>query len=95
MRIEADAGSISSAGSKQIQIGSAITNVSTDLTSAAESGAAGAGTPGLGEAITGAVQSWQGSLAMISDSVSGIGRNLSASATAYEVVDETAIPAGG
>jgi len=94
MRIEADAGAISSAGARQSQIATAITNVSTDLTSAAESGAAGAGTPGLAEAITGAVQSWQGSLAMLSTSVAGIGRNLSGSATAYQVVDETAIPAG-
>jgi hypothetical protein len=94
MRIEADAPALSAAGTRQAQIGTSITNVSSDLTAAAESGSAGAGTPAVGEAITGAVQSWQGSLGMIADSVSGLGRNLSASATAYDVVDESAIPAG-
>jgi hypothetical protein len=94
MRIEANADAISGAGTQQLLIGYRISTLSADLTSAADSGAAGAGTPGLGEAITGAVQSWQASLAMIGDSVSGIGRNLSGAATAYEVVDETAIPAG-
>jgi hypothetical protein len=94
MRIQADASALTAAGTRQQQIATSITNASTALTAAADSGTAGAGTPALGEAITGCVQSWQGSLGMIGDSVSGLGQNLSSSATAYDVVDESAIPAG-
>jgi hypothetical protein len=94
MRIAADASTISAAGLKQLQIGSTVASLSADLTAAAEGGASGAGDPGLAEAITGAVQSWQASFAMIGDSISGLGDNLGGAATAYTVVDETAIPAG-
>ena len=41
------------------------------MTAAAE-GASGAGDPALAEAMTGAVQSWQTSLAMVAESVGGI-----------------------
>ena len=41
--------------------------------------------------MTGAVQSWQASLAMIAQSVGGIGANLGG-ARIYTYVDETAIP---
>jgi hypothetical protein len=44
--------------------------------------------------MTGAVQSWQASLALVAESVRGIGTNLSSAAVIYTYVDETAIPAG-
>jgi hypothetical protein len=44
--------------------------------------------------MTGAVQSWQASLALVAESVRGIGTNLSSAAGIYTYVDETAILAG-
>jgi hypothetical protein len=44
--------------------------------------------------MTGAVQSWQASLALVSESVHGLGANLVAASHIYAYVDETAIPAG-
>jgi hypothetical protein len=93
MRMEAQPGALSSAGARQSDIASNLLELSGRLTSAAE-GASGAGDGALAEAMTGAVQSWQASLAMVADSVGGTAANLSGAATAYTVVDETAIPAG-
>jgi hypothetical protein len=44
--------------------------------------------------MTGAVQSWQASLALVAESVHGLGANLVAASHIYAYVDETAIPAG-
>jgi hypothetical protein len=44
--------------------------------------------------MTGAIQSWQASLAMLAQSVEGVGANLAGAGEAYTVVDESAIPAG-
>ena len=93
MRMEAQPGDLSGAGSTQSAIAADIVELSGRMTTAAE-GASAAGDPALAEAITGAVQSWQASLAMVADSVAGTGRNLSAAAGIYTYVDETAIPAG-
>jgi hypothetical protein len=93
MRMEALPEAIGSAGSRQSGIAETIAELSGRMTSAAE-GASGAGDPALAEAMTGAVQSWQASLAMVAESVAGTGRNLSAAAGIYTYVDETAIPAG-
>jgi len=93
MRMEALPEAISQAGSRQSGIAETLTELSGRMTNAAE-GASGAGDPALAEAMTGAVQSWQASLAMVAESVSGTGRNLSAAAGIYTYVDETAIPAG-
>ena len=93
MRIAAQPSSLSSAGSQQAGIADEIVELSARLTSAT-SAASGAGDPGLAEAITGAVQSWQASLAIIGDSVGGIGQNLSGAGSAYAIVDESAIAAG-
>ena len=93
MRMEAQPDALSSAGSTQSGIAADITELSGRMTTAAE-GASAAGDPALAEAITGAVQSWQASLAMVADSVGATGRNLSAAAGIYTYVDETAIPAG-
>jgi hypothetical protein len=93
MRMEAQPGALSSAGARQSDIAATLLELSGRLTSAAE-GAAGAGDPALAEAMTGAVQSWQASLAMVADSVGGTAASLGGAATAYTVVDESAIPAG-
>jgi hypothetical protein len=61
---------------------------------AAAGAASGAGEPALQEAMTGAVQSWQASLALVAESVHGLGANLVAASRVYAYVDETAIPAG-
>jgi hypothetical protein len=44
--------------------------------------------------MTGAVQSWQASLAMAAHSVGGLASNLNSASIAYLTVDEDAIPAG-
>ena len=44
--------------------------------------------------MSGAVQSWQASLAMTAHSVGGLGSNLDSASIAYLTVDESAIPAG-
>jgi len=93
MRMEAQPGALSSAGTRQSDIAANLLELSGRLTAAAE-GASGAGDPALAEAMTGAVQSWQASLAMVADSVGSNAANLSGAADAYTFVDETAIPAG-
>jgi hypothetical protein len=93
MRTEAQPEALSGAGSTQSGIAADIVELSGRMTTAAE-GASAAGDPALAEAITGAVQSWQASLAMVADSVGATGRNLGAAAGIYTYVDETAIPAG-
>jgi hypothetical protein len=93
MRMEAQPEALSGAGSRQSGIADTIVELSGRMTAAAE-GASGAGDPALAEAMTGAVQSWQASLALTADSVRGIGSNLIAAAGVYTYVDESAIPAG-
>jgi hypothetical protein len=93
MRMEAQPEALSGAGTRQTGIADNIVELSGRLTAAAD-GASGAGDPALEEAMTGAVQSWQASLALVADSVRGIGANLSSAAGVYTYVDETAIPAG-
>jgi phage-related minor tail protein len=93
MRMEAQTDSLSHAGTTQASIADNIVELSGRLTAAAE-GASGAGDPALQEAMTGAVQSWQASLALVAESVHGLGANLVAASHVYTVVDETAIPAG-
>jgi hypothetical protein len=93
MRMEAQPEALSGAGARQAGIAENIFELSGRMTTAAE-GASGAGDPALAEAMTGAVQSWQASLAMVAESVGGIARNLSGAAHVYTVVDESVIPAG-
>ena len=93
MRIEAQPDAIGAAGSRQAMVGDRLVELSGRLTSAT-SGADAAGDAAVVEAMTGAIQSWQASLAMISDSVAAIGTNLSGASSAYTAVDESAIPAG-
>ena len=93
MRMEAQPEALSGAGSRQAGIADNIVELSGRLTAAAD-GASGAGDPALAEAMTGAVQSWQASLSLVSDSVRGIATNLSGAANVYAYVDESAIPAG-
>jgi hypothetical protein len=93
MRMEAQTEALSGAGSRQSGIADNVVELSGRLTAAAE-GASGAGDPALAEAMTGAVQSWQASLAIVAGSIRGVGANLSGAAHVYTVVDETAIPAG-
>jgi hypothetical protein len=93
MRMEAQPEALSGAGTRQTGIADNIVELSGRLTAAAD-GASGAGDPALEEAMTGAVQSWQASLALVADSVRGIGANLSSAAGIYTYVDENAIPAG-
>jgi hypothetical protein len=93
MRMEAQTEALSGAGSRQSGIADNIAELSSRLTAAADA-ASGAGEPALQEAMTGAVQSWQASLALVSESVHGLGANLVAASHIYAYVDETAIPAG-
>jgi hypothetical protein len=93
MRMEAQTEALSGAGSRQSGIADSIVELSGRLTSAADA-ASGAGDPALQEAMAGAVQSWQASLALVSESVHGLGANLVAASHIYAYVDETAIPAG-
>jgi hypothetical protein len=93
MRMEAQPEALASAGSRQSAIAAQLQELSGRLTAAAD-GASAAGTPALAEAMTGAIQSWQASLAMVAGSVGGVATNLGGAAEAYTIVDETAIPAG-
>jgi hypothetical protein len=93
MRMEAQTEALSGAGSRQSGIADSIVELSGRLTSAADA-APGAGDPALQEAMAGAVQSWQASLALVAESVHGLGANLVAASHIYAYVDETAIPAG-
>jgi hypothetical protein len=93
MRLEAQPEALASAGSTQSGIAAQLQELSGRLTTAAD-GASAAGTPALVEAMTGAIQSWQASLAMVAESVGGVGANLGGAAEAYTIVDESAIPAG-
>ena len=81
------------AGTRQSDIAGQLTELSGRLTTAADAASA-AGDPAVEEAMTGAVQSWQASLAMVSHSVGAIGSNLGSASIAYLTVDESAIPAG-
>jgi hypothetical protein len=92
MRMEVQPGALSTAGSRQSQIAAQLTELSGRLTTAADASAAGDGA--LEEAMSGAVQSWQASLAMTAHSVGGLGSNLDSASIAYLTVDESAIPAG-
>jgi hypothetical protein len=93
MRMEVQPGSLTAAGSRQSDIATTLTELSGRLTTAAGAASA-AGEPALEEAITGAVQSWQASLAMAAHSVGGLASNLNSASIAYLTVDEDAIPAG-
>ena len=93
MRMEAQTEALSGAGTRQSGIADNIVELSGRLTAAGDA-ASGAGEPALQEAMTGAVQSWQASLALVAESVHGLGANLVAASHVYAYVDETAIPAG-
>ena len=93
MRMEVQPGALSTAGSRQSQIAAQLTELSGRLTTAADASSA-AGDGALEEAMSGAVQSWQASLAMTAHSVGGLGSNLNSASIAYLTVDESAIPAG-
>ena len=85
--MEVQTGALTDAGARQAEIAGQLTELSGRLTTAA-------GDPAVEEAMTGAVQSWQASLAMVSHSVASIGSNLGSASIAYLTVDESAIPAG-
>jgi hypothetical protein len=93
MRMEAQPGALSDAGTRQSDIAATFTELSGRLTTAADASSA-AGDPALEEAMSGAVQSWQASLAMAAHSVGGVASNLNGASIAYLTVDESAIPAG-
>jgi hypothetical protein len=93
MRMEVQPGALTDAGSRQSDIAGQLTELSGRLTTTADAASA-AGDPAVEEAMTGAVQSWQASLAMVSHSVGAIGANLDGASIAYLTVDESAIPAG-
>jgi hypothetical protein len=93
MRMEVQPGALTDAGTRQSEIAGQLTELSGRLTTAAGAASA-AGDPAVEEAMTGAVQSWQASLAMVSHSVGAIGSNLDSASIAYLTVDEDAIPAG-
>jgi Excreted virulence factor EspC, type VII ESX diderm len=93
MLIEVEPSALGAAGGSQAELAGRLTEISSRLTSAM-SGSSGAGDPGLADAMAGTVQSWQASLAMLSDSVGGLAAGLSGASTAYSVTDESAIPAG-
>jgi hypothetical protein len=93
MRMEVQPGALTDAGNRQSEIAAMLTELSGRLTTAADAASA-AGDPALEEAMSTAVQSWQASLSMTAQSVSGLGSNLTSSAVAYLNVDESAIPAG-
>lgn len=91
--MEVQPGALTDAGTRQSEIAGHLTELSGRLTTAADAASA-AGDPAVEEAMTGAVQSWQASLAMVSHSVGSIGSNLGSASIAYLTVDESAIPAG-
>lgn len=93
MRMEVQPGTLTAAGTRQSDIAATLTELSGRLTTAADAASA-AGDPALEEAMSGAVQSWQASLALTARSVAGTGSNLESAAVAYLNVDESAIPAG-
>jgi hypothetical protein len=93
MRMEVQTGSLTDAGTRQSEIAATLSELSGRLTTAADASSA-AGDPALEEAISGAVQSWQASLALAARSVAGTGSNLTSASIAYLTVDEDAIPAG-
>jgi hypothetical protein len=93
MRMEVQPAALTDAGTRQSDIAGQLTELSGRLTTAADAASA-AGDPAVEEAMTGAVQSWQASLAMVSHSVGSIGSNLGSASIAYLTVDESAIPAG-
>jgi hypothetical protein len=93
MRMEVQPGALTDAGSRQSGIADQLTELAGRLTTAAGNASA-AGDAAVEEAMTGAVQSWQASLAMVSHSVGSIGSNLDSASIAYLTVDETSIPAG-
>jgi hypothetical protein len=93
MRMEVQPGALTDAGSRQSEIAATLTELSGRLTTAAGASSA-AGDPALEEAMSGAVQSWQASLVVTAQSVSGLGSNLASAAVAYMNTDESAIPAG-
>ena len=91
--MEVQPGALTDAGTRQSEIAGQLTELSGRLTTAADAASA-TGDPAVEEAMTGAVQSWQASLAMVSHSVGAIGSNLDSASVAYVTVDESAIPAG-
>ena len=91
--MEVQPGTLTAAGTRQSEIAATLTELSGRLTTAADASSA-AGDPALEEAMCGAVQSWQASLALTARSVAGTGSNLESAAVAYLNVDESAIPAG-
>jgi hypothetical protein len=93
MRMEVQPGALTDAGTRQSDIAGQLTELSGRLTTAADAASA-AGDPAVEEAMAGAVQSWQASLAMVSHSVGAIGSNLGSASIAYLTADESAIPAG-
>jgi len=93
MRMEVQPGALTDAGTRQSEIAGQLTELSGRLTTAADAASA-AGDPAVEEAMTGAVQSWQASLVMVSHSVGSVGSNLGSASIAYLTVDESAIPAG-
>jgi hypothetical protein len=93
MRMEVQTTGLTDAGVRQSDIATTLHELSGRLTTAADASSA-AGDPALEEAMHGAVQSWQASLAMAAHSVSGIASNLNSASIAYLTVDQDAIPAG-
>lgn len=92
-RIEAQPAALSGAGGRQADLAGRIGELSGRLASSSSASGA-AGDPAASEAISGFLSSWQASLALLSDSVAGLGSNLTAASGAYSGTDEGAIPAG-
>jgi hypothetical protein len=92
-RIEAQPDGLAAAGGAQRQLAGRIAELSARVGSASSASGA-AGDPAVSGAISDCLGSWAASLAMLSDSVGGLGGNLTAAGSAYTTADTTAVPAG-
>lgn len=93
-RIEVQPEALTGAGGRQTELAGRIRELAGRLESAAAASGA-AGDPAASQAIADCVASWQASLGMLADSVSGLGTNLTLAGSAYAGTDEGAIPGGG
>jgi hypothetical protein len=93
-RIEVDTGQLHAAGGRQASLAEQLVSMSGSLGATGNSAAAAAGEPGTAGAIGDCCAAWAMSLAMLADSVGGLGSNLGAAASAYATTDANAVPGG-
>ena len=94
MRVEAQPQALSAAGGDQRALAARMLELAGRLEAAAAGGAGAAGEAPAAQAIADFGASWSASLAMLADSVGGLGDNLQAASSAYTQTDASAIPAG-